>query len=86
MRKMLVILMVAAAICLQGCDKNVVYAEERDVDETGWNMDKPVVFDVNIQDTLQVYDFFIDVRRAPGKSGGVCGCRSGGAPGGTVSV
>ena len=64
MRKMLVIVMVATAICLQGCDKNVFYAEERDVDETGWNMAKPLAFDVNIQDTLQVYDFFIDVRNS----------------------
>ena len=64
MRKVLLITMALAAFCLQGCDKNVFYAVERDVDETGWNMESPVVFDVNIQDTLQVYDFFIDVRNS----------------------
>ena len=64
MRKVLLITTALAAFLLQGCDKNVFYAEERDVDETGWNMATPLVFDVNIQDTLQVYDFFVDVRNS----------------------
>ena len=61
MRKSIGIILLAAVMCLQACDKNVFYAAERDVDESGWNMKEPVVFDVNIEDTLQVYDFFIDV-------------------------
>ena len=64
MRKISVIILLATAFCLAGCDRNVFYAVERDVDETGWNMSQPLVFDVNIQDTLQVYDFFIDVRNS----------------------
>ncbi len=53
-----------AAFGLQGCDKNVYYAVEKDVDETGWNMNDPVDFEVDFEDTLQVYDFFIDVRNS----------------------
>ena len=64
MRKSIEIILLAAVMCLQACDKNVFYAAERDVDESGWNMKEPVVFDVNIEDTLQVYDFFIDVRNS----------------------
>ena len=64
MRKSIGIILLAAVMCLQACDKNVFYAAERDVDESGWNMKEPVVFDVNIEDTLQVYDFFIDVRNS----------------------
>ena len=58
MRKSIGIILLAAVMCLQACDKNVFYAAERDVDESGWNMKEPVVY------TLQVYDFFIDVRNS----------------------
>ena len=65
MRKFLLgIAIMMAALGLQGCDKNVFYAVEKDVDETGWNMSEPVTFDVDFEDTLQVYDFFIDVRNS----------------------
>ena len=65
MRKLLIgIAIMAAAIGMQGCDKNVFYTAEKDVDETGWNMNDPVAFDVVFEDTLQVYDFFIDVRNS----------------------
>ncbi|MBQ9864147.1 MAG: gliding motility lipoprotein GldH [Bacteroidales bacterium] len=65
MRKCLLgITIMMAAFGLQGCDKNVYYAVEKDVDETGWNMNDPVDFEVDFEDTLQVYDFFIDVRNS----------------------
>ena len=47
-----------------GCDKNVYYAAERDVDERGWNMNDAVTFDVPIADTLDVYNFFFDLRNS----------------------
>lgn len=51
-------------LLLQGCDKHVYYTDELDVDETGWNMNDAAVFDVDVDDTLQVFDFFIDVRNS----------------------
>jgi gliding motility-associated lipoprotein GldH len=51
-------------LLLQGCDKQVYFTDERDVDETGWNMADAAVFDVDVDDTLQVFDFFIDVRNS----------------------
>ena len=48
----------------QSCDSRVHYTAQRDVDETGWNMNDKLVFDVDVEDTLQVYDFFIDVRNS----------------------
>ena len=51
-------------LLLQGCDKHVYYTDEHDVDETGWNMNDAAVFDVDVDDTLQVFDFFIDVRNS----------------------
>ncbi len=49
---------------LMGCDNRVYYTDEHDVDETGWNMNDAAVFDVDVDDTLQVFDFFIDVRNS----------------------
>lgn len=51
-------------LLLAGCDKNVYYAAERDVDERGWNMNDAVTFDVPIDDTLDVYNFFFDLRNS----------------------
>lgn len=51
-------------LVLQGCDKSVFYAVERDVDETGWNMNDFLKYDVEVEDTLQIYDFYIDVRNS----------------------
>ena len=51
-------------LLLQGCDKHVYYTDEHDVDETGWNINDAAVFDVDVDDTLQVFDFFIDVRNS----------------------
>ena len=46
-------------LLLQGCDKQVYFTDERDVDETGWNMADAAVFDVDVDDytiTLHYYD------------------------------
>ena len=51
-------------LLLQGCDKHVYYTDEHDVDETGWNMNDAAVFDVDVDDTLQVFDFFIDMHNS----------------------
>lgn len=45
-----------------GCDRDVFYTKECDVDENGWNMNDKVSFDVQVDDTVQVYDFFVDLR------------------------
>ncbi len=56
------------AACLawiwQSCDSKVYYTAERDVDESGWNMNDRLNFDVDVEDTLQIFDFYIDVRNS----------------------
>lgn len=52
------------AMLLAACDKNVLYTEQRDVDESGWDMHDRLNFDVDIEDTLQVFDFYVDVRNS----------------------
>ena len=49
---------------LQSCNKKVYYTMEQDVDETGWNMNDRLKYDVDIKDTLQVFDFYIDLRNS----------------------
>lgn len=61
-RTLLVVIL--GLMLLQGCDKSVFYAVERDVDETGWNLNDYLKYDVEVVDTLQVYDFYIDVRNS----------------------
>lgn len=51
-------------LLMQGCDRRVFYAAERDVDEKGWNMNDAVAFDIAIEDTLEVYNFFFDLRNS----------------------
>ncbi len=51
-------------LLVQGCDRRVFYAAERDVDEKGWNMNDAVAFDIAIEDTLEVYNFFFDLRNS----------------------
>lgn len=60
----LLILTACAVLLMQSCDKRVYYAEERDVDERGWNMQQQLDFDVDVDDTLQIFDFYIDVRNS----------------------
>ncbi|MFA6199964.1 MAG: gliding motility lipoprotein GldH [Bacteroidales bacterium] len=44
------------------CNPDVVYDENKKVNEKGWNMNDRVEFDVNIKDTLRLYDFAINLR------------------------
>ncbi len=64
MKKYLLILVAYMAMILQSCDKHVYYAVERDVDETSWNMDQWLKYDVEVDDTMQIFDFYIDVRNS----------------------
>lgn len=56
--------MACAAWLMPSCNKAVYYAAERDVDEQGWNMNDALNFDVTVDDTLQIFDFYIDVRNS----------------------
>ncbi|MCQ2295618.1 MAG: gliding motility lipoprotein GldH [Bacteroidales bacterium] len=60
------ILIIAACTCMTliSCNKNVFYASEQDVDELGWNLNQYLKYDVDVEDTLQMYDFYIDLRNS----------------------
>lgn len=54
----------AVAVLTAACDKNVYYTVQQDVDETGWDMNDRLEFDVDVEDTLQLFDFYVDVRNS----------------------
>lgn len=54
----------AVAVMTAACDKNVYYTVQQDVDETGWDMNDRLEFDVDVDDTLQLFDFYVDVRNS----------------------
>lgn len=49
---------------LNSCNRNVFYAEDRSVDEHGWLPTEDVVFDVEVPDTVTVYNFLMEVRNS----------------------
>ncbi|MDR0971767.1 MAG: gliding motility lipoprotein GldH [Bacteroidales bacterium] len=50
------------AILFFCCNNNIVYDETQKVNEKGWNMNEKKIFKVDIQDTIQRYDFAINLR------------------------
>lgn len=58
------LLIAALLLTLQSCNSHVFYTDEQDIDEHGWNMNDYKAFDINVDDTLQIYDFFIDLRNS----------------------
>lgn len=63
-RYTILLILLSGLFLVMGCDKQVYYAHEEDVDELGWNKDDALLFDVNVTDTMELYDFFIDVRNS----------------------
>jgi len=49
---------------LTSCDPNRVFEDNTPVDKAGWKQDSPVDFEVNIDDTLSSYRFYMNVRHA----------------------
>lgn len=44
------------------CQDNSIYHRYETVNQTGWNKDSAIVFNVQIDDTLQYYDLLLNVR------------------------
>ena len=53
---------VIAAALLAACNSNVFYFEKNTIENDDWHLDNSLVYDVNIVDTLQLYNFHINIR------------------------
>lgn len=55
------ILLLALTI-FTSCDPNVLYNEDKHIDEKGWNMDNPLIFNLDVDDTSSTYLCCLDIR------------------------
>ena len=64
MRRKHRVLIVAAAVAMlvSGCRNNVFYSHSESVDDRGWSLDDSRNFHIDITDTTQLYDFYVDLR------------------------
>ncbi|MBR1517207.1 MAG: gliding motility lipoprotein GldH [Bacteroidales bacterium] len=47
---------------LAACRSDVVYTETHAVDDHGWNINEPLHYSLDIDDTTAVYNLFVDLR------------------------
>lgn len=56
------VILLLVAVLFGACNSKVFYDESQSVDEDGWSAGDPLYFKVEITDTCQYYDIFVDVR------------------------
>lgn len=59
-----IVILLTAALLLSACDGNVYYDQSQAVDEYGWQPADKVAFDVNVDDTIHLFNFLIAVRNS----------------------
>ena len=59
--KTIVLISLAAAL-MAGCDSNVFYSHSEAVNERGWPVGDQLLYSMNIAVTMQLYNFYIDLR------------------------
>ena len=55
---------IVAAMTLAACDGSVYYDESRSVDEHGWLPQDTLTFDVEVDDTVHLFNFLVEVRNS----------------------
>lgn len=54
-----------AFLCLcTACHQQIYYGDIQSIEKEKWHVDSPLVFKVNITDTLAYYDMYIDLRNS----------------------
>jgi gliding motility-associated lipoprotein GldH len=46
------------------CQRSVVFDQFSAIDKSGWNWENPLTFEIELNDTVNVYDLFIQVRHS----------------------
>lgn len=54
--------LLVASIAMTACGKGVYYDQSLAVDEHGWQQTDSLDFEVEVDDTMQLYDFLVEVR------------------------
>lgn len=55
-------MLMVAMLSMMACHRGVMFVDNERVDESGWNLTEQLHFDVDVTDTMQLYNFFVDVR------------------------
>jgi len=58
------ILITITAVSLISCDGNVIFDETINVDESGWYKNDIARFDVIIEDSIDSYDYYLNLRHS----------------------
>lgn len=51
-------------VALMGCDKNRFYEANTEIENGTWDMKQRVAFDFDVPDTIQKYNFYINIRNS----------------------
>jgi gliding motility-associated lipoprotein GldH len=55
-------LFAAAMLCFAGCDDSHVFEQSQLIENANWNVNQPVNFEFDIQDTVSFHNFYVTLR------------------------
>lgn len=59
-----IIALIAVVFLTQGCDNKRVYEENKEIPDALWNRNHKVYFDVEISDTINPHNIFVNIRNS----------------------
>ncbi|MCC6253121.1 MAG: gliding motility lipoprotein GldH [Bacteroidia bacterium] len=66
MKKVIILAFIVLVSLLISCDSKRVYEENIDIPDYIWDVNNPVYFDVQIDDTVSLHNIYINIRNASG--------------------
>lgn len=54
--------LIIVAFLLNACDRGTLYDQSREIPDSGWHEDSIAYFSMEIEDSIQPYNFYINVR------------------------
>ncbi len=66
MKKVTILAFIVLVSLLISCDSKRVYEENIDIPDYIWDVNNPVYFDVQIDDTVSLHNIYINIRNASG--------------------
>jgi gliding motility-associated lipoprotein GldH len=60
--KLMVLLLAFTLFYLAGCDSRAIYDNNKSIRDNVWNSDQIIRFDVPLEDTVNVYKFYLNLR------------------------
>ena len=61
-QRLIYLIVIVLSLSFASCNSKVVYHEYASIDEAGWHMDSVYHFEMLIEDSLSINDFYINIR------------------------